>query len=292
MSFDDTKNHWAEESIKRAAELGLLAGYEDGSFKPEQPITRAETATIAMRLYDRTKESFEDLIARAEPAVLTVSNLSTGAIGSGTSIGRGFVLTNAHVVLDDQGKTTWHYGVRWDSWSYDETANLKYAEGPCVFVAPEVDLAIIRVDIGPGRDAMPVLVLGDAGLVRRGMPCAVIGSPVGLAGTVTSGIVSYVGRKLSYEVAPGVKASFADLIQTDAPINPGNSGGALVNRKGELIGVPSVKLSEVGIEGLGFAIGLETIRQVVTNADKSGALAVAYRKDLVAALSSYRVALA
>jgi serine protease Do len=284
VGYKDSCNHWAAKEISRAAELGLLRGYPDGTFKPEAQITRAEAAVLATRLYDATKETFEDLVSRVEPAVVTVINEDTGSIGSGTSIGRGFILTNAHVVLDDGGKTSFQYGIRWTGWGYGEEGNAQYAMGPCVHADPLVDLAIVRADIVDWRERMPVLPLGDPKTVQRGMTCAVVGSPLGLAGTVTAGIVSFVGRKMSYDLAPGLTATVEDLIQVDAPINPGNSGGALVNRQGELIGVPSVKLAAVGIEGLGFAIGLDTVRKVIVNADKSGVLAAAYRKDLVAAL--------
>lgn len=285
MEFKDVpKSHWAAKDIARAAELGLLKGYPDGTFKPEANITRAEAAVVTTRLYDSTKESFEDLVAKVEPAVVMVINEDTGAIGSGSSIGRGFVLTNAHVVLDEHGDTAFHYGIRWTGWGYGSEGKVDYAMGPCVYVDPSVDLAIVRADIVDWRERMPVLPLGDSKAVHRGMACAVVGSPLGLAGTVTAGIVSFVGRRLSYKLTPKLTAVIEDLIQTDAPINPGNSGGALVNRSGELIGVPSVKLSDIGIEGLGFAIGLDTVRKVIAGATESGALATAYRKDLVAAL--------
>lgn len=280
--FKDVENHWAKDKIKRAAELGLVEGYPDGSFKPDEKVTRAENTVVALRLYDLAKETFEDILSQVEPAVVTVTNLKTGSIGSGSSIGRGFILTNAHVVLDEQGRTNWHYGITWESWGYGE-GKAQYAEGPCVFVAPEVDLAIVRADISKYRSEMPALPLGDPSSVRRGMPVLVIGSPVGFTGTVTQGIVSFVGRQLSYEIVPGAVAKIPDAIQTDAPINPGNSGGALVNRKGELIGVPSVKLVHVALEGLGFAIGLETVRRVIQKAEQSGALAVAHRSDLLTA---------
>lgn len=284
MKYKDIDKHWAKREIEKSTELGLFKGYPDDTFKPEEKISRAESAVLATRLYDATKESFEDLVARVEQAVVMVINEETGATGSGTSIGDGFVLTNAHVVLNDDGSTNWQYGIRWDTWGYGDDGNAQYAMGPCVHVAPEHDLAIVRVDIVKWRKEMPYLNLGNSCDVRRGMPCAVVGSPLGLEGTVTSGIVSYVGRNLSYSITPKITAKFSDLIQTDAPINPGNSGGALINRKGELIGVPSIKLSAVGIEGLGFCIGLETVQKVISDADKAGVLATAHKLDLMSAL--------
>jgi len=274
VSFKDSKEHWAKEHIERASELGFLKGYPDGTFKPDKPITRAEASVIATRLYDRTKDSFEDILERVDPAIVQVE---AAGLGSGTSIGRGFVLTNAHVVL---GRT--RVGIRWDSWAYEGSA--RYAEGPVVFCAPEIDLAIVRVDIGPFRDKMPVLPLGEPEEVRRGMPVLVAGSPLGFTGSVSAGIVSYVGRYMTYELQDKTKVTIPDAIQVDAAINPGNSGGALVNLNGELIGVPSVKLVDLAVEGMGFCIGLDTVRQVIAQAERSGALAMAHRTELVAAL--------
>ncbi|HHY95073.1 MAG TPA: trypsin-like serine protease, partial [Firmicutes bacterium] len=249
--FKDTERHWGKVDIERAAKLGLLVGYPDGTYHPDEPLTRAQAAAIALRLYDRTEDTFEDLVAQVEPAVVVVGNLETGALGSGSSIGRGFVLTNAHVVLNEKGKTCWHYGIQWTNWGYGEGKS-QYAEGPCVFVDPAVDLAIVRADIVQYRKEMPSLPLGDPALVRRGMPVLVVGSPVGLAGTITQGIVSFVGRQLDYTLEDGTAVKVPDGIQVDAPINPGNSGGALVNRQGQLIGVPSLKFVHLALEGLGF----------------------------------------
>jgi putative serine protease PepD len=286
MTFKDVpETHWARGAIDRAASLELLKGYPDETFKPDQPVTRAETAAIAMRLYDRTEDSFEDVLSRVDPAIVQIE--AGNSLGSGTSIGRGYVLTNAHVV----GKSK-RVGIRWPHWGYGEQGNAQYAEGPVVFVAPEVDLAIVRADIVQYRETMPTLPLGKPEEVRRGMPVLVAGSPLGFTGSVSAGIVSYVGRYMTYELQDKTKVTIPDAIQVDAAINPGNSGGALVNLKGELIGVPSVKLVDLAVEGMGFAIGLETVRQTIARAEQSGALAVAHRTELVAALRDQGLAIA
>lgn len=274
---DVPQHHWARAHIDRAASLELLKGYPDETFKPDQPVTRAETAAIAMRLYDRTEDSFEDILSRVDPAIVQIETDSS--VGSGTSIGRGYVLTNAHVV-----GTAKRVGIRWAHWGYGEQGNAQYAEGPVVFVAPQVDLAIVRADIVQYRETMPTLPLGKPEAVRRGMPVLVAGSPLGFTGSVSAGIVSYVGRYMTYELQDKTKVTIPDAIQVDAAINPGNSGGALVNLNGELIGVPSVKLVDLAVEGMGFCIGLDTVRQVIAQAERSGALAMAHRTELVAAL--------
>ncbi|MGE5610043.1 MAG: S1C family serine protease, partial [Bacillota bacterium] len=120
----------------------------------------------------------------------------------------------------------------------------------------------------------------------------VVGSPFGFAGTVTQGIVSFVGRKLVYQQSSGQKVEIPDAIQTDAPINPGNSGGALVDRAGHLVGVPSVKLTGDGAEGLGFAIGIKTVGEAIARAKEAGVLVAAHQSDLVAALADQGLAVA
>lgn len=113
---------------------------------------------------------------------------------------------------------------------------------------------------------MPVLALGDQAEVRRGEPVAVMGSPVGLIGSITTGVASYVGRTVSYYMPDGRLVTIPDMVQTSAAVNPGNSGGAMINLRGELIGVPSVKLAGLAYEGLAFAIGVRTVREVLAAA--------------------------
>lgn len=286
MSFKDVpKEHWAGESVERASKLGLLKGYPDGTFKPDQPVSRAETATIAMRLYDRTEDSFEDILSRIDPAIVQVE--AGNILGSGTSIGGGFVLTNAHVV----GKNK-RVGIRWAAWGYGSHGNADYAEGPVILKAPEIDLAIVRVDIAEWMDKMPSIPLGKLNEVRRGMPILVAGSPIGLIGSVSAGIISFVGRNFNYELSDGTPVTIPDAIQVDAPINPGNSGGALVNLKGELIGVPSAKMVHEALEGLGFCIGLNTIGQAIQRAKDTGEMPMKYGNALTALFTQQGVTLA
>ncbi len=90
------------------------------------------------------------------------------------------------------------------------------------------------------------MVLGDSDKVKVGETAIAIGNPLGYNNTVTVGVISAIGREVSQN-------SLA-MLQTDAAINPGNSGGALVNNRGEVIGINSVKISDTSVEGIGFAI--------------------------------------
>lgn len=113
------------------------------------------------------------------------------------------------------------------------------------------DLAVLTID---AKYAKTVLEFGDSDKLRAGDDVVAIGNPLGLdfSGTVTQGIVSAVNRSINVNTTAGEWAM--NVIQTDAAINPGNSGGALLNAAGQVIGINSLKISESGVEGLGFAI--------------------------------------
>jgi len=157
------------------------------------------------------------------------------ALGSGVIVRTdGYILTNHHVVdgaedikVDLSTKRTY-------------SAKLVGSDAPS-------DLAVLKV----GGSGMPVLQLGDSDSVRVGDVCLAVGNPLGIGESVTAGIISAKGRSTD-QVGTG---SFQDFLQTDAPINQGNSGGALVNTRGELIGINSQILSSNGGNiGIGFAI--------------------------------------
>ena len=113
------------------------------------------------------------------------------------------------------------------------------------------DLAVLTID---AKYADTSLEFGDSDKLRAGDAVVAIGNPLGLdfSGTVTQGIVSAVNRSINVNTSAGEWEM--NVIQTDAAINPGNSGGALLNTAGQVIGINSLKISESGVEGLGFAI--------------------------------------
>ena len=130
-----------------------------------------------------------------------------------------------------------------------------------VGVDPETDLALMRVAL----ENLPVMPLGRSDELRVGDVVLAIGNPLGLTQTVTQGIVSATGRG---QIG---SATFADFIQTDAAINLGNSGGALVNTRGELIGINTAILGRtLGIEGIGFAIPVNLVRGVIAQVLEHG----------------------
>lgn len=117
------------------------------------------------------------------------------------------------------------------------------------------DLAVVKVD----ADDLPAAEFGDSDDIMVGEPAIAIGNPMGLEfqGSVTSGVISALNRSLELD------DRVIKVIQTDAAINPGNSGGALVNADGRVIGINSAKIARSGVEGMGFAIPINTVREIV-----------------------------
>lgn len=170
-------------------------------------------------------------------------------VGSGIIVdGKGFILTNNHVV--------------------DEAQKLRITlkdgnvfNGVVVGTDEVTDLAVVRVD---SKEALPFARLGNSDQLKIGEIVIAIGNPFGLTGgpTVTAGIVSALNRSLQFE------SGALELIQTDAAINPGNSGGPLVNTNGEVIGINTAKMPYA--QGIGFAVPVNTARVIVKDLMESG----------------------
>ena len=164
------------------------------------------------------------------------------------------------VVLDDRGHVVTNYHLvsgAEDIWV--QLSDGRVAEPELVGVDPETDLALLRIAL----DELPIIALGRSDAVRIGDIVLAIGNPYGLTQTVTQGIVSATGR--------GLNGNFGDFIQTDAAINRGNSGGALVNTRGELVGINTATLAEEqSTEGISFAIPVNLMLGVVNDLIEHG----------------------
>jgi Do/DeqQ family serine protease len=165
------------------------------------------------------------------------------ALGSGVMVGAdGHILTNHHVIDGAEDIKV-------------DLSNNRTYSAKLVGSDPPSDLAVLKIS----ASGMPVLQLGDSDSVRVGDICLAVGNPLGVGESVTAGIISAKGR--STDTGTG---SFQDFLQTDAPINQGNSGGALVNSRGELIGINSQILSANGGNiGIGFAIPSNMAKNVM-----------------------------
>ena len=159
------------------------------------------------------------------------------------------------VILDPSGRiVTNHHVIDNATTIRVQLADGRSAEAQVIGRDPDTDLALLKIDL----PNLPAIRLGRSDTLRVGDVVLAIGNPIGLAQTVTQGIVSATGRDQL-----GI-ATFENFIQTDAPINPGNSGGALINTRGELIGVNTAIIAKsLGVEGIGFAIPVNLVRGVV-----------------------------
>jgi serine protease Do len=178
------------------------------------------------------------------------------SLGSGVVVSPdGYILTNNHVV---EGATD------------IKVAFSDKREYPAKIVGTDqfTDVAVIKID----QKNLPVLALSDSSQAQVGDVCLAVGNPFGLGQTVTMGIVSATGR-----AGLGIER-FEDFIQTDAPINPGNSGGALINTRGELIGINTAILAgnTGGNQGIGFAIPVNLARNVMEQILKHGKVSHGY----------------
>ncbi len=171
------------------------------------------------------------------------------SLGSGVIVRPdGVIVTNNHVI---QGMQTFRVVL----------ADRREFNARVMLADDRVDLAVLKIDVGSER--LPTLAIADTHNLQVGDLVLAIGNPFGLSQTVTSGIISALART--------EQGSDSFFIQTDAPINRGNSGGALVNMRGELVGINSSILSSTGdSNGIGFAIPADLVRRVVDSAVSGG----------------------
>ena len=208
-------------------------------------IVKASDAELTLPdLFQRVEESIVQITDSSETDVFE-SRLGSGFVYDDN----GHIITNYHVVSGG--------GNRLDVTFPDGTVYRASLIGS----DPAADIAILYVE-GVPKEKLLSLSLADSSKVRVGERVAAIGNPFGLSGSLSTGIVSGVGRQIPAQEEEGF--TIPDIIQTDAPINPGNSGGPLLNMRGEVIGINSAIYSTTGqFAGVGFAIPSNTISQVV-----------------------------
>lgn len=181
-------------------------------------------------------------------------------VGSGVVVSSdGYILTNNHVAGGKSNRITVSF------------ADGRNVDGEVVWADPVIDLAAVKVNL----TGLKTLDLGDATKLEVGEPAIAIGNPLGLEfqRSVTSGIISALNRTISIDTENGTNY-MEDLIQTDASINPGNSGGPLLNSKGEVIGINTVKVESA--EGMGFAIPINIAKPIVSKLIGTGKFAEPY----------------
>ena len=202
--------------------------------------------------------SLIEIFEKSEPGVVRV-NVQRGEVSETGGVGSGFVfdkqghiITNEHVI-DDAQKVVITF---LDGRSYN---------AEIIGTDEFTDLAVIKVNADLAL--LHPLTIGDSSNLKVGEQIAAIGNPFGLSGSMTSGIVSQLGRLLP----SGSGYSIPDVIQTDAAINPGNSGGPLLNMRGEIVGINTAIQSATGeFTGVGFAIPSQTVAKIVPTLIEDG----------------------
>ena len=238
---------------------------------PQQGVLFTEEQnTIAV--FERTAPSvvfITNKVLRRDFFSLDISEIPQGSGSGFVWDSRGHIVTNYHVV---QGASVLTVTFS-DHTAYD---------AEIVGVEPSKDLAVLRVE-APADKLRPVPV-GSSGTLQVGQTVLAIGNPFGLDQTLTTGIVSALGR----EITSVTNRKIRNVIQTDAAINPGNSGGPLLDSQGHLIGVNTAIISPTGVySGIGFAVPVDTVKSIVPQLIEHGqvirpGLGVSFLRDDIA----------
>lgn len=242
--------------------LGSLLGGSMSSNNPDSRTERDDSKLSQLNLSDATgsEMTVSEIVEKNADAVVEIvvsgttqgmwgqMQLTEGA-GSGVIIRKdGYIATNYHVIQGaNKVQVTLHNGEAYPA--------------QIIGSDPANDVAVIKID----EKDLTTAVIGDSSKVAVGDLAVAIGNPLGqLGGTATTGIISALDRTLS------VEGTTLTLLQTDAAINGGNSGGGLFNSKGELIGIVESKAAAVGVEGLAFALPINSVSEILNDIIESG----------------------
>lgn len=253
--------------------------YIDNETHGQETPSTVETSTANIQTeqvdFKQIQTNVTTSVERVSDAVVGVVNIQEGRnslfdprpsqssqeAGTGSGVvykkenGKAYIVTNAHVI-DGASKVE------------VSMADGSRVEATVVGSDALTDLAVLTVD---GSKVSKVATFGSSESITLGEPVIAIGNPLGLEffGSVTQGIISGKERIIPVDINQDGQADWeADVIQTDAAINPGNSGGALINLRGEVIGINSMKIAQSEIEGLGFAIPISAVKPIIEDLEK------------------------
>ncbi|MBQ8279915.1 MAG: trypsin-like peptidase domain-containing protein [Roseburia sp.] len=253
-----------------------LLGTGDKATEVEQPTLSASnnsniTSTAISNTYVAVDVS--DIVDEVMPSIVAITNISEteyrsfwggSQVYESTSAGSGIIIssdseylyiaTNNHVI--DGAKTL-----------TVTFANEATVSAEVKGTDPSIDLAVVKVALSSiessTMDAIKVATIGNSDELRVGEASIAIGNALGYGQSVTMGVISAVNRVVTVSDSGSNTGYTAELIQTDAAINPGNSGGALLNARGEVIGINSVKYADTDVEGIGYAIPMSTAAPII-----------------------------
>jgi serine protease Do len=236
-----------------------------------ESVTENNSNIVTTPTSTKSSGSIADIIETSSKSIVGITNIqsqsnpfsqSQGNVESGSGSGvifkkegqYAFIVTNNHVI---EGASKVEVSLY----------NGEKVDAEVVGADALTDLAVVKIDAAKAAD---VIEFGDSSVLRAGDQVLAIGNPLGLdlSRTVTQGIVSAVDRSISVPTSEGEWEM--NVIQTDAAINPGNSGGALINTDGKVIGINSLKISQNGVEGLGFAIPSNEAMPIVNQLIEKG----------------------
>jgi serine protease Do len=251
--------------------FSLVTGQWTGEKAAQAPEVSQKVTASSGDPYDRIIQA----AALVRPAVVSIINhkedneelniLDESALGSGVIYkkddDKAFIITNNHVI-EGAAKL--------------EVVTVDGVTRKATLVGADkvTDIAVLSMD---GKDITTVAQIGDSSKLRLGETVIAIGNPLGLGDTLTSGIVSYTDRTIPVSLnQDGVYDWEQEVIQTDAAINEGNSGGALVDLDGKVIGINTMKISDTGVEGLGFAIPANHVMEIADELAANGKISRSY----------------
>lgn len=249
-----------------------LPNYQEASSETKSVENVPAASAVNVKQVSAAAQSLADTVEQASKAIVGIVNYQQQSnpfqqgsnevqTGSGSGVifkkdgNTAYIVTNNHVIENaNKIEVTLHNGEKMK-------ANL-------IGTDSLTDIAVLK--ISGNVSAAESLNFGDSSQLRAGDQVLAIGNPLGLdlSRTVTQGIVSAVNRSISVSTSAGEWD--LDVIQTDAAINPGNSGGALINTAGQLVGINSLKISESGVEGLGFAIPSNEVKKLINELVENG----------------------
>lgn len=252
--------------------LPYLPNMNTSEETPKAIVSEEHTDTSSkLNVQQVSANSIADMVEQASKAIVGIVNKqqqtnrfnqSSEAVNRGTGSGvifkktsdGAYIVTNNHVIENaNEIEVSLHDG--------------KKVKAELIGTDPLTDIAVLKI---AGDVKVDTLAFGDSSQLRAGDQVLAIGNPLGLdlSRTVTQGIVSAVDRTIAVSTSAGEWD--LEVIQTDAAINPGNSGGALINASGELVGINSLKISESGVEGLGFAIPSNEVQTIINELIENG----------------------
>jgi len=235
-------------SMKRMWKLLLLLVFflSISLFSAQQAVSMTEDERNNISVYEKVADGVVNVTSIAVQMDFFFNAVPAQGSGSGSILdARGHILTNHHVVANAKNL---------------EVTLADESKWPAKLIGsdPDNDLAVIKIEAP--REKLKVVPMGDSKNLRIGQKVLAIGNPFGLQRTLTTGVISSLGRTIRSDAGTPIE----DIIQTDAAINPGNSGGPLLNSEGEIIGINTAIISQSGGSvGIGFAIPVNTAKKLI-----------------------------